>query len=878
MPNGYSVRRDSEISKLEEKAVAMDRLETLLSHKKCCFTDDAKAFVAAAMAEVPAASQRGMEQAFPALVAGLFTAAKIPFDPELLAKSLPSAKTLGNLVIESAADALMRLADELEKAEAIFLADDKGNRKNVDHLPKAWSFYSEELDRVVRRMSDVGGTGASSAATAQAIKDTLVNKLRIPDDKINGRHGDNGGGGTGESGAKELEELDLTDLHFFVWTTCSLHALQCAYGNAVKDVFGEGGIGIRNILQLAHSVFDLQNYLSKEERDLVWAVTLSRFSEESGLELEELSVEELRQLFIELDEIPDKITKAVLTRWWYVSKAVEYLLRHWDAIFEFASVIINSHQANSKKGKVASSIYSLMQEPMIRCHAEFIQAFSASVLHQHFKWMQGVDKLAKEYGFRSRSMLERIFLVLDDVEKLSNGGWREDLRYQSFLQCCSEFPETLDDPSEAAPSSAVMNQQGERKTRFTRAEAEAVADSFFSVFSKSYEKQSIHWVADGNVAMYALGGEQRAASALAQYSLDGTIPADDELETDPLHPLSEHGDRTINVRRYIEFISARIHHMDLQCTVVFKEYEDEIRLIASGASVWDIESTRWWYKRYCLPCPSNNQAVEAMVGEASRVATTGRTEEMRNAYAILRNSVTMEVNRRTREVTAGRLKRNNGHMEAGKTGERATKSSKSKRKHGAVEAEDAGEATQRGSVRAECLIRTVVHNNKMAAAIPNRKERRTEHIEGFRESSYSSTRVLREAERIREANQEDDEDKPLNAAQQETGVDITGLMNGKLPVKLVRAEEKDQFVQEIRVHFNLFKARGGLETLSAEDRATVSTGTDRTACRASSAIKFQELKQMMKIVAGGSCFTPLTDFFADADTISMVLDRAHNVK
>jgi hypothetical protein len=45
---------------------------------------------------------------------------------------------------------------------------------------------------------------------------------------------------------------------FYLIIPCTLHGLQRSFHNAMILVLGEGGLGTRNLLQLVHSCFDLQ--------------------------------------------------------------------------------------------------------------------------------------------------------------------------------------------------------------------------------------------------------------------------------------------------------------------------------------------------------------------------------------------------------------------------------------------------------------------------------------------------------------------------------------------------------------------------------------------------------------------------------------------
>ena len=134
--------------------------------------------------------------------------------------------------------------------------------------------------------------------------------------------------------------------------------MNIVFANAVKAVFGEVKMKARNIMQLLHSLYDLVGRYEKGEAGLMW---------------EEVNGE----------APPNKIPKAILTRWWWVNKAAEHLLENWEG--QLSQAALNSTTVATAAGKIASNILSLMKEKKIKLDLIFIVCFSKVYFVKHMK-------------------------------------------------------------------------------------------------------------------------------------------------------------------------------------------------------------------------------------------------------------------------------------------------------------------------------------------------------------------------------------------------------------------------------------------------------------------------------------------------------------
>ena len=63
--------------------------------------------------------------------------------------------------------------------------------------------------------------------------------------------------------AKYLRERKVCQKIYWV-ASCTLHAIQLALSNPVKKAFEEGKLGAWSVMQMLHTVYDLQESMEKE--------------------------------------------------------------------------------------------------------------------------------------------------------------------------------------------------------------------------------------------------------------------------------------------------------------------------------------------------------------------------------------------------------------------------------------------------------------------------------------------------------------------------------------------------------------------------------------------------------------------------------------
>jgi hypothetical protein len=357
LPNSHSVISRSKLSRLQASGELARKLKSkIMQVKQYRSSGMGRRYYNSALYQAPRLSTYMAEQIFPLIIAGFLADAGIAFKDEAIASSCPSAKTLNQFIVDGSIDSILWLEDQFRDASAIFIACDKGKRKGIDHFPKVISWWSTTDKKVCSACIDADGSGGTSDECAQAIWHS-IKKFRGAIPFFYGQTTDSGGGGVLHSLQRAMARLLLCSGIYFI-APCTLHGMNLIFANSVKAVFGEGGLDYRNVMQLMHSLYDLVGRYEPQQVRLMWEAACG-------------------------EAPPGKISKAVLTRWWWVNVAAQHLKDNWVQWRALAQGALNNTTANTAAGKIASSILSLMDERKIQCDLYFMVAFSRSYFVRH---------------------------------------------------------------------------------------------------------------------------------------------------------------------------------------------------------------------------------------------------------------------------------------------------------------------------------------------------------------------------------------------------------------------------------------------------------------------------------------------------------------
>ena len=365
----YAQISHKRLNQLTKDSRIVNNIKAKLRRKKFTFNkDSSRKMLAAGLAHAPSLSWLAGSYFIPCIIGSFLTEIDFDFHPKQIASMSPCRSTLSYILQEAAVDAMLELRDKVHHPDTnIFLATDHGNKKGLHHCVKILSLWDEENNKVKRITLDFDATGGTSEETSEGIHHSL-SKLDLPDRPLvlNGQHGDAGGGGTSSSLkdwlAKKNRIID-NDESEYLMTTCTLHGIQLTLSNPILSCFGSGGLEKRNILQMLHSAWNLQQQYEWFEFQQLW-------------------------FYVNGSMLEERMKQPVLTRWEYIGMAAKHMLDRVEQWKKISQSIINSESTTSMKNKIASHLSSLLQEPFIIASMLFLIAYDKSFFDRHFQWLK----------------------------------------------------------------------------------------------------------------------------------------------------------------------------------------------------------------------------------------------------------------------------------------------------------------------------------------------------------------------------------------------------------------------------------------------------------------------------------------------------------
>ena len=117
----------------------------------------------------------------------------------------------------------------------------------------------------------------------------------------------------------------------------------------------------------------------------------------------------------------------VLTRWWTVGVAAEFVLQNWGLVVAVAEGVIRRDLPDKASNQIASSAQALLKKPQVRSDIYLIAAYHKYFLFSHFAWLQkGNPFIGEKAGFLSRHIAGRYFLMQSElVVALKDDVWKE---------------------------------------------------------------------------------------------------------------------------------------------------------------------------------------------------------------------------------------------------------------------------------------------------------------------------------------------------------------------------------------------------------------------------------------------------------------------
>ena len=742
VPHLYTVVSRKHLATVKRSARAMDKLRGIMKNKKYNGTDLGKKLISTCLFAVPQLSHSGAEVVIPLVWSSLLADAGLIDEHDLckgtFAHCAPNALTLTKLVKEHAVDEALLLRERLEGVEYLFMASDKGNDcgTNNNSFVKIGAYLCKKTKRVRKFHLDADGAKGSSADAAEAIHHSLgkLEKIAGENRKLAGGMSDSGGGGTTDSLHRELRKLGRA-MDDYCIGACTLHAWQLVLKNPMVLTMGEGGLHIKNVLQMINTAHSLDICIPRAQRDAMWRdITGGK---------------DVRLMLA-----------AVLTRWWLVGRGAKHLLQHWDNWKKFAHSVNNS--SDKMFSNICSYLLQYMSTPELKAELAFVVAYHDTVWEKNMKWFQHEDEETGEPGFLSVHMPVRTYILWRDLKELQH-KWREMDAFKHFLDLSNDITDK------------------ENKKIIT----ETIPTKFFGMALESFHKHFDRWRID-HVEL-AMASEHETAEVVAKWIV--STPASEYIVNGCFY--SQKHQTNVDVQQMLTFLTAKVERNEIKTRTFFCAHGVAVHdiscrtaLRANNASddikkMWDYVQDAWF------PFPSSNHFTEEGVKGAKLCGTTGRHDIVKSAYTLCRNSIIYDANREAVKQKKKEGLRGNWRMTAGQHGKR-----KRKERGGTfVDESENNEETRvrsRGGLRVGKVMKQVhIHHQQVPSF--TKEDRDEMRVKLVSKHQSFGTKITKAGLKI--YNSKKDNMKAPNKIQKDTGIEFTWYIRGFVQFGKVNTDE-----------------------------------------------------------------------------------------
>ena len=429
------------------------------------------------MMHAPSLSNDAAATVIAACVASFCTDCGIPFSAEQVAASTVKAGALKAILEENGVETTYQLRQLMGHAD-LYLACDKGNsRKGVNSFVKYLAWWDASRGRVLKHALDFDVSGDDSEAAAKAVNKSLQ-KIDLPGHPrrlLSGQCTDAGGGGTGKSLYVSLKSYQRV-AHDYLISTCSIHGWQRVLGNPITSCCGTGGLGKRDLLQMLHTIYQLEGEYEKDEFKGMWQL---------------------------VSPLPCKtMVKPNIGRWGSVGEAAANLYERYDDWNELVHSIVASEKSTKNAHTLASYACSCLSDDELKAQLIFVHLYHILVFDRHFIWLQERDDTTSDAGFRSVNMPVHTYVMWRDLRELS-------LNWTTMNECKPYFD--------------IVNDLANEKSRNIM--KNVFGQTFFTIALNSFEDNFRQWNTD-NVHL-VLGGDCKAAAAFAAWLCNDELPEEE---------------------------------------------------------------------------------------------------------------------------------------------------------------------------------------------------------------------------------------------------------------------------------------------------------------------------------------------------------------
>jgi hypothetical protein len=533
-----------------------------------------------------------------------------------------------------------------------YFASDKADEKVKKGMAKCISKWSPALatedfpdGQVYICLLDSDGTGATTEEGANGVANSL---MKLPNHETIvfwGVIADSGGGFTREPKKDALVDRGFCEV-FGLVGNCTLHNIQLTGTVPMKHLFRKGAVNVRSLPQMLFLGNEFQQTIlgRRMTRELLDSVR-----EMYELELDEDEIEEWQAKMKDHKEM--LLMKPDDARWMYTAFAVDRLERNLELWKTLADKYLESKIHTPTEKDIVGNFISLMEEPEVLVDLALTAGFFRGYFFPHFVFLQGVDPNIGKPGFLSFHILVHIFLMLQDLDRLSKYRTESQNEVDAFVAQVNEMPQD--------------KQEAQHKK----------AQDFFQMAKDELLKMFDRWM-DNRLFFLSAFGEAPTGSLVARYILSSEpiskdnaasllLPTEDAIYDSPLHGCK------IDRREFCTFLAVSVCQESLTSFKNSYHYginRQHFEFIASGHGIWDQTNDSSQIPRTTILIryggfPSNTQMMERGNKNHNICSANSRKDRAVNAR-ITSRSLLIDVASVTtvgckREASSGRAHKQN---------------------------------------------------------------------------------------------------------------------------------------------------------------------------------------------------------------------------
>ena len=133
------------------------------------------------------------------------------------------------------------------------------------------------------------------------------------------------------------------------------------------------------------------------------------------------------------DDFWERFQKPVFTYWEHIGIACTHFFSpKMQGFRNLSKGVTKTEKPTSQRSKVASYLYSMLQEEVLTLMAYFLASYDTTFWVKKFLWLNSFDPVSKVSAHSCRYLSLRAFIIHQNLQHLK-GVWTSDERFDEFV-------------------------------------------------------------------------------------------------------------------------------------------------------------------------------------------------------------------------------------------------------------------------------------------------------------------------------------------------------------------------------------------------------------------------------------------------------------